>query len=64
MDTSLTENEPIAEEIRSWDEKKLLEWVQKKLSIPLDHGEETKFITAKINGSIFLNRAGTMKTSL
>ena len=47
-------DEPTIEEIGSWDENKLLEWIQQKLSIPLKHEDEAKFLNAGIDGIVFL----------
>jgi hypothetical protein len=52
---------PTIEEIRSWDENKLLEWIQRKLSIPLKDEDKAKFLNAVIDGSIFLLGAGDNK---
>ena len=45
-----TINEPTVQVIRSWDEAKLLEWIQQKLSRPLKPDNEEKFLNAEISG--------------
>jgi hypothetical protein len=51
-------NEPTTDEIRSWDKNKLLLWIQKKLSTPLELTDEMTVLKAVINGSVFLQGAG------
>ena len=53
-----TINEPTVQEIRSWDEDKLLEWIQQKLSRPLKPDNKEKFLNAEIDGEVFLNHGG------
>src|SRR5205809_6100636 len=53
-----TINEPAVQELRSWNEAKLLEWIQQKLSVPLKPGNEEKFLNAEIDGGVFLNHGG------
>jgi len=53
-----TINEPTVQEIRSWDEDKLLEWIQQKLSRPLKPNDKDKFLSAGIDGEVFLNHGG------
>jgi hypothetical protein len=53
-------DEPTIEEIGSWDENKLLEWIQGKLSIPLKHEDGAKFLNAGIDGTVFFGGAGNM----
>ena len=53
-----TINEPTVQEIRSFDEAKLLEWIQQKLSVPLKPDDEEKFLNARIDGEIFSNLGG------
>ena len=55
-------DEPTIEEIGSWDENKLLEWIQRKLSIPLKHEDGAKFLNAVIDGSVFLLGADDKKS--
>jgi hypothetical protein len=50
-------DKPTIQEIRSWDETKLLKWIQQKLSIPLKPEDADKVVTAVINGSVFLRGA-------
>ena len=54
----LTINEPTIQEIRTWKVKKLLEWIQQKVSIPLESDNEEKFLNAEIDGEVFLGAAG------
>ena len=54
-----TINEPTVQEIRSWDEDKLLEWIQQKLSRPLNPNDKEKFLKAGIDGVVFLASAGS-----
>jgi len=54
-----TINEPTVQEIRSFDEAKLLEWIQQKLSVPLKPDDEEKFLNAEISGEVFLDSAGS-----
>ena len=51
-------NEPTTHEIRSWNAVKLLEWIQPKLSTPLDPDDAEKFQNAKIDGEVFLEGVG------
>ena len=51
-------NGPTMQEIRSWDEAKLLKWVQQKLSKPLKSTEAKLFLNAGIDGEVFLEGAG------
>ena len=53
-----TINEPTVQEIRSWDEDKLLEWIQQKLSRPLKPNDKEKLLNAEIDGEVFLGAAG------
>ena len=53
-----TINEPTVQEIRSWDEDKLLEWIQQKLSRPLKTEDREKFLKAGIDGEVFSNHGG------
>ena len=53
-----TINEPTVQEIRSFDEAKLLEWIQQKLSVPLKPDDKEKFLNAEIDGEVFLGAAG------
>src|SRR5437667_4257838 len=54
-----TINEPSVQELRSWNEAKLLEWIQQKLSVPLKPDDEEKFLNARIYGEVFLEGAGS-----
>ena len=54
-----TINEPAVQELRSWNEAKLLEWIQQKLSVPLKPDDEEKFLNAEISGEVFLDSAGS-----
>ena len=54
-------NEPITHDIKSWDENKLLEWIQQKLPTPLEPADAQKILELPINGSIFLQGAGDWK---
>jgi hypothetical protein len=58
MNTVPAEKEPAAKEIRIWGTEKLLEWIQKMLSVPLDSEDEEAFRRAKISGNVFLEGAG------
>jgi hypothetical protein len=51
-------DEPTIQDIRSWDKKKLLPWIQKKLSVPLEPTDTKKLLNIGINGSVFLQGAG------
>src|SRR3982751_6678635 len=53
-----TINEPAVQELRSWNEAKLLEWIQQKLSVPLKPDDEEKFLNARIDGEVFSNHPG------
>ena len=53
-----TINEPTIQEIRTWKAKKLLEWIQQKVSVPLEDDDAEKFLSAKIDGEVFLGAAG------
>ena len=53
-----TINEPTIQEIRTWKAKKLLEWIQQKVSVPLEPDDEEKFLNARIDGEVFLGAAG------
>ena len=53
-----TINKPAVQELRSWNEAKLLEWIQQKLSVPLNPDNEEKFLKAEIDGEVFLNHGG------
>src|SRR5438876_6406025 len=53
-----TINEPTIQEIRNWKAKKLLEWIQQKVSIPLEPDNEKKFLNAEIDGEVFSNHGG------
>jgi hypothetical protein len=44
--------------IKSWDKTTLLEWIQKKLNVPLDNEDADKLLSAKIGGNAFLFAAG------
>ena len=50
-------NEPTMQEIRSWDEDKLLKWIQQKLSTPLVPTDSETISKAVISGSVFLRGA-------
>jgi hypothetical protein len=50
--------EPTIDEIRSWNEGRLLAWFQQILSKPLKQKYEKKLLNAEIDGEIFLNHAG------
>ena len=54
-----TINEPSVQELRSWNEAKLLEWIQQKLSVPLKPDDEEKFLNARTDGEVFLECAGS-----
>ena len=54
-------DEPTIEEIRSWDENKLLQWIQQKLPAPLEPKDVKRFLNAVIDGSVFLRGAGDRK---
>ena len=49
------------QDIRSWDKKKLLSWIQQKLSVPLELTDTEKFLNAGIDGTVFLGGAGDKK---
>ena len=53
------QTEPTIQEIRTWKAKKLLEWIQQKLSIPLEPDDEKEFLNARIDGEAFLASAGS-----
>ena len=57
-----TANELTIKEIESWDEHKLLDWIQHELSRPLEPEDATKFSNAKLTGEAFLLLAGDRKT--
>ena len=46
------------QDIRSWDEHKLLEWIKQNLSRRLKRKYERKLLSSKIDGDIFLDYAG------
>src|SRR5438552_18538300 len=54
-----TINEPTIQEIRTWKAKKLLEWIQQKVSVPLEDDDAEKFLNARINGGVFLEVTGS-----
>ena len=54
-----TINEPTVQEIRSWNEDKLLEWIQQKLSRPLKPEDGKKLLDAGTDGEVFLECAGS-----
>src|SRR5436309_9616818 len=54
-----TINEPTIQEIRTWKAKKLLKWIQQKVSIPLEPDDEEKFLNARTDGEVFLECAGS-----
>lgn len=51
-------NEPVTHVIKKMDKNKLLEWITKKLSPPLDPADEQKILEFNMNGSVFLRGAG------
>jgi hypothetical protein len=53
-------DEPTIQEMRSWDKKKLLSWIQKKLSVPLKLTDAEKFLNVGIDGTVFFGGAGNM----
>jgi len=55
-------NEPTAQEIRTWNKNKLLEWVQRKLPSPLEPEDAEAFLKARMNGDAFLYLAGDRAT--
>ena len=50
-------NEPTVDEIRSWDGDKLLGWIKQKSSTLRKVENEEKFLSADINGHVFLKGA-------
>jgi len=54
-----TINEPTIQEIRTWKAKKLLGWIQRKVSIPLELDDKEKLLSARIDGVVFLASAGS-----
>jgi hypothetical protein len=54
--------DPSIHEIKSWDETKLFEWVQKKLDVPLKDDHVQKLLNAEVDGSVFLSTAGRKET--
>jgi hypothetical protein len=54
-------NEPTIEDIRSWDKNKLLLWIQRKLSSPLELTDAEKFLNAGIDGTVFFGGADDKK---
>jgi hypothetical protein len=58
--TKSTTNEPTFQEIRSWDKNKLLQWIQDKLSVPLELTDTEKLLNAEIDGTVFFRGAGNM----
>jgi hypothetical protein len=51
-------DEPTIQDITSWDPKKLLSWIQKKLPRPLEHTDTEKFLNIGIDGAVFFGGAG------
>jgi hypothetical protein len=49
---------PPLQDIKSWDETLLLNWVQKALSVPLKADDAARFLDARITGNAFLYAAG------
>ena len=57
-----TTHEPTIQEIRSWDEHKLLDWIKQNSPNALKPEYEMKFLDAEIDGDTFLNNAGNDAT--
>jgi len=49
------ETDPTIREIRTWETDKLLERIQRRLSVPLKPADSGKFLDAEIEGEAFLN---------
>ncbi|PUU79217.1 hypothetical protein B9Z19DRAFT_1125584 [Tuber borchii] len=58
MNQLRVENDLITQGITSWEPKKLLGYIQEKLSVPLNAVDAEKFLEAQIDGSVFLFGAG------
>jgi hypothetical protein len=50
--------EPTAEDIKDWDEDKMLEWIKEKRGKVLNNDKLEKLKNAEITGEVFLNYAG------
>jgi len=59
MDTS--QAKPTAEQVKEWNEDKLLDWINKKLPKPLKDDTIKKFKKAEISGRAFLTLAGNVE---
>src|SRR5467141_412539 len=55
---------PTTQEVESWDETLLLEWIQKTLKVLLKNDDAEKFLNARLEGSVFLRHAGQVEIFL
>jgi hypothetical protein len=54
-------NQPTIQEIKDWNEDKLIEWIKQKKPDLLRDEDIEKFKTARISGEVFLGGAGNRK---
>jgi hypothetical protein len=59
--TKSAADEPTTHEIKRWRKKKLLVWIQEKLSVPFELTDTEKFLNAGIDGTVFFGGADDKK---